>query len=111
MLHDLFLIAAGGVKDLTIQFYSRINSAFQIKSDERSSTPGGQAVDGVGGCMGLDSLSVGAAALRDGGLGRGARNHVVGRPGGLVGGGGQGSPLQSGVLGGDRGPLRWGRRG
>jgi len=66
--------------------------------------------------VGFASLSVGAVALRGGGQGRGGLccrtwDHVVGSPGGLVRGGGQGSPLESGVLDDHRGPLRRGRRG
>lgn len=78
---------------------------------EQSCIPGGQAVDGVGGCLGPGALPVVATALGEGGLGGGPRNHVVGRPGGLVRGGGQRSPLQPGVLDGDRGSIWRGWRG
>lgn len=83
---------------------------------KQSSVPRSQAVDGVRSCLGFASLSTGSVALRGGGQGRqglGCRawDHVVGSPGGLVGGAGQGSPLESGVLADKGGALGRGRRG
>lgn len=100
---------------------AEISPAGREVSSECSLVPGRQAVDSVGRRVRFDGLSV---ALWGGGQGgRGFRSgtwdHVVGSPGWLVRGRGQGSPLESGVLTGQRGPLRrrrwqlpqgWGRR-
>ena len=82
------------------------------------SVPGGLAVDDVGG--GGDLGGLGPVGLRRSrghggqqGLGDGPGDHVVGRPAGLVRGGGQWPPLEPDVLrgGGRRGPLGGRRRG
>lgn len=81
--------------------------------------PGRQAVGGVRRCLGLQPLpgaavDLGGTQAWGGGahrLGGWTGDHVVGGPGGLVWGGGQGPPLESGVLTHQRGALwRRGRR-
>lgn len=81
--------------------------------------PGRQAVGGVRRHLGLQPLPGAAVDLRGAqACGGGAHrlagwtgDHVVGGPGGLVRGGGQGPPLESGVLIHQRGALwRRGRR-
>lgn len=76
-----------------------------------------QAVDGVRSCLSFNSLHRAAINQRRGGqawrdradLGGWPRDHIVGGPGRLIRGGGQGSPLESGVLAHQRGAL-WRRR-
>lgn len=83
---------------------------------EHSSVPCTEAVHCICSCLRFASLCAGSVALQGGGHGRQSLGcwawyHVVGSPGGLVGGGGKGSPLESGVLTNQGGALRRGRRG
>lgn len=89
----------------------------ESKGLSRKCIPGRQAVGGVRSGLSFHSLHSAAVDLRRGGqawgdwadLGGRPRDHVVGGPGRLVRGGGQRSPLESGVLTDQRGAL-WRRR-
>lgn len=82
-------------------------------SVQQSSVPRSQAVHSIDRRLRFAPLCAGSVALRDGrrGLRCRAWHHVVGCPGWLVRGGGEGSPLESGFLADQGGALRWGRRG